>query len=259
MAENDFATGYAVGRDAQNGGYYYPMWGMPYAGGFGGGMFGGWGGNDLIALVVILALFGGGFGGFGGFGHGTSGLATQADLSAGFASNATLNGINDIKLGQQQAINYNNQGFSGLNTSILQGFHSVDNALCTLGYQTQNGFNGLSKQISDCCCDVKSILLENRYLNERQTCDLLRGQENSTRQILDFLTGEKIDSLNRKLAVAEGQISDMRNANYIISQVKEPCPIPSYLVPNPNCCYNYGVGYSFGGVPFGTGTCTSIQ
>ena len=248
MAENDFATGYAVGRDAQNGGYYYPMWGMPYAGGFGGGMFGGWGGNDLIALVVILALFGGGFGGFGGFGHGTSGLATQADLSAGFASNATLNGINDIKLGQSQAINYNNQGFSGLNTAILTGFHSVDNALCSLGYN-------LSHQISDCCCATQRAIDGINYNLSKSTCDIIQSNTTQTQRILDFLTGEKIDSLNRKLAVAEGQISDMRNANYIISQVKEPCPVPSYLVPNPNCCYNYGLG----GFPFGTGTCTSIQ
>ena len=28
--------------------------------------------------------------------------------------------------------------------------------------------------------------------------------------------------------------------NYLISQLK-PCPDPAYIVPNPNCCYQYTV------------------
>ena len=40
-----------------------------------------------------------------------------------------------------------------LNTAITTGFHGVDNALCTLGYNTQAGFNALGHQLSDCCCE----------------------------------------------------------------------------------------------------------
>ena len=50
---NEFATGYAVGRDTNNNG------------GYGNGMFG----NDF-AWIIILLLFGWGRNGFGGYGGG---------------------------------------------------------------------------------------------------------------------------------------------------------------------------------------------
>lgn len=52
------------------------------------------------------------------------------------------------------------------------------------------------------------------------------------------MQSEKIDTLNRKLAVAEGQISQYAQTNAIVSALKQPCPVPAYTVPNPNCCYN---------------------
>ena len=67
----------------------------------------------------------GGGNGFGFGGGGRGDYATQADLAAGFNNSAVLNKLNDITVGQANAINYNNQGFSGLNTSLLQGFHGV--------------------------------------------------------------------------------------------------------------------------------------
>lgn len=46
------------------------------------------------------------------------------------------------------------------------------------------------------------------------------------------MTSEKIDTLNRKLAVAEGQISNYAQTNAIISALK-PCPVPAFLTCNP--------------------------
>ena len=134
-----------------------PAYGYSGGNGNNGGMFG----NDW-AWIVLFILFGGWGRGFGGQGGGVSygggpgpACATQADLAAGFNNSAVLSGLNDIKLGQANAINYNNQGFAGLNTAIMQGFHSVDNAVCALGYQTQNGFNQLGSQLAACCCDIE--------------------------------------------------------------------------------------------------------
>ena len=120
---NEFATGYAVGRDSTNGGYGN------------GGMFGN--GNDW-AWIVILLLFGWGGRGFGGFGGGFGGgscgspCATQADLAAGFNNSAVLSGINGIDSALCQ-------GFNGINTAILQN-----------GHNTQGAINGLSHQLAEC-------------------------------------------------------------------------------------------------------------
>ena len=128
MEDSNFATGYAVGRDS-NGGYGN------------NGIFG----NDW-AWIVILLLFGyggRGFGGFGGFGGGFGGgcgspCATQADLSAAFASNATLNGIN------------------GIDSTLCQGFNGINTAILQSAYETQGAINGLSHQLAQCCCDNKA-------------------------------------------------------------------------------------------------------
>lgn len=209
----------------------------------GGNNGNGWGSDGLWA-ILLLALLGGNRGGLlgGGANGGSSEFvgyqlgkgATTNDVASGFNNSAVLSSLNDIKLGQAQAINYNNQGFAGLNTALLQGFHGVDNAVCSLGYN-------LTHQISDCCCGVKSAIADLKYSNEAQTCQILTSQANQTQRILDYLTNDKIETLNRKLAVAEGQISNNAQSRYIVDTVIDrlsPCPKPAFLVPNPNCCYS---------------------
>lgn len=233
------ATGMALRQDN-----CYPYYGMMNNGGWGG--FGGeWGG--LIGLLIVASLFGGNGWGFGGNRGGS--CATQADLAAGFNNSAVLSSLNDIKLGQAQAINYNNQGFSGLNTAILQGFHGVDNAVCTLGYNIQSGFNGLGHQISDCCCATQRAIDSVKYENARNTCDIIRAGQDNTRAILDYLTGEKIDGLRAENVALKGALNSREQTDTIVSRLS-PCPSPAYIVPNPNCCYDYrvsGAGYGNSG------------
>ena len=87
--DDSFATGYALGSNAndnRNDGFFGGDWGW---------------------IIILALLFGWGGNGFGGgFGGGCgSHCATQADLAAGFNNSAVLSSLNDIKLGQQQAIN----------------------------------------------------------------------------------------------------------------------------------------------------------
>ena len=123
----------------------------------------GFGTNNGAWWIIILFLFM--FMGWGNNGYGANRGAQDAltrgelcqdmnfsDLEAGvrgiqsglcdgfYAMNTgMLNGF----AGVQQTLC---QGFSGVNTALLQGFHGVDNAICTLGYQNQQGFNGLQQR-----------------------------------------------------------------------------------------------------------------
>lgn len=229
---------------------------VPYVANSNGNNNNGW--NDwswIIGLIAVAGLFGGGFGNGGLFGNRGGNCATQADLAAGFNNSAVLNSLNDIKLGQASAINYNNQGFAGLNTAILQGFNGVDNAVCTLGYQQAQGFNTLGSSlascccdirqaISDCCCTTKGAIADLKYSNERQTCDIINAINAGNQRLVDIYTNDKIETLNRKLSTAEAQLSNNAQSRYIVDTVLDklsPCPSPAYIVPNPNCCYNYGV------------------
>ena len=220
----------------------------------------GW--NDwswIIGLAVVGGIFGNG--GFG-FGAGNRGnCATQADLSAGFNNSAVLSNLNDIILGQAQMQNFINQGFAGLNSTINSGFSGVDNAVCTLGYNTQAGFNALGAQIAQCCCDTRSAIADVKYANERNTCDIIRASQDNTRAILDYLTGEKIASLQAENSGLKAQISNDRQSAYIIDALAPKCPQPAYVVQPAqpvtfptNCCGN--VAYA----NYGYGSCgASVQ
>ena len=113
-----------------------------------GGFGNGW--EGLIGLALVAGLFDGGFGFGGGRGGYAPSPATQADLSAGFSTSEIMSDLNDILLGQAQMQNFINQGFAGINASLAGGFAGVNNAICTLGYQNQAGFNALGTQIASC-------------------------------------------------------------------------------------------------------------
>lgn len=243
-----------------------------------------WGGDGIWALLAIALLAGGGFGGFGfgggfggrgGFGIGNEFLgyqlgrtASQEDVAIGFNNSSVLNGLNQIKEQQYQAVNYNNQGFAGLNnaiatgnaalqqtlcqgfnginTSILQSANATERGFATTNFNLQNGVNQLANQIASCCCDLKTMNLENRYLNEKQTCEIVGAINDKYQRLMDWQVNEKLNSVMAENASLKGQISNYKQTNDIVTQLRDPgCPVASYNVPNPNCCYN-PFGFSYG-------------
>jgi hypothetical protein len=146
------------------------------------------------------------------------------------------------------------QGFNGLQQTVMNGFHGVDNSVCTLGYQTQAGFNTLANQIASCCCDLKQLNLENRYLNERQTCDIVAAINAGNQRLVDIYTTDKLASKDARIAALEAQISNAEQSAYLLNELK-PCPKASYLVQPPqpvtfptNCCGNVAyANYGYNG------------
>ena len=230
----------------------------------------GW--NDwswIIGLALVGGLFGGwgngGFGFGGNRGGGYGGVADNYVLATDFATierklDSVSNGIcdstfalnNTITTGNFNTINALNQGFAGLNTALVQGFNGVDNAICTLGYQNQAGFNALSRELADCCCLTQRSIDSVKYENAKNTCDIIRAGQDNTRAILDFLTGEKISSLQAENAGLKAQISNDRQSAFIIDALGQKCPQPAYVVQPPqqvtfptNCCGN--VAYATNG------------
>lgn len=215
-----------------------------------GGMFG----NDW-AWIIILLLFGYGRNGFGGFGGG-SGVGENYVLATDFANiERKLDGVNNGLCDGFYAQNTNMlngfasvqsalcQGFNGLQQTAMQGFHGVDNAVCTLGYNVQGGFNNISHQIADCCCETRAAIADVKYANERNTCDIIRASQDNTRAILDYLSSEKIASLQAENAGLKAQISNDRQSAFIVDALSPKCPQPAYVVQPPqqvtfptNCC-----------------------
>lgn len=216
----------------------------------------------IIGLAVVGGIFGNGGWGFGGGfggnrgGYGYGGVAENYTLATDFATlERKLDGVNNGLCDGFYAQNTNMlngfasvqqtlcQGFNGLNTAVLQGFHGVDNAVCTLGYNLQAGFNTLGHQISDCCCATQRAIDSVKYENAKNTCDIIRAGQDNTKAILDYLTSEKISSLQAENAGLKAQISNDRQSAYIVSALSPKCPQPAYVVQPPqqvtfptNCC-----------------------
>ena len=213
--------------------------------------------------IVILLIFGwGGFGGNGWGGNGAGNGYTDAAIQRGFDNQAVvskLDGINNgiCSLGYDQLAQMN-----GINTNILQtgfGIQQAINADTVSGMQNTNAIQStltnMAAQNASCCCETQRQIergfADTNYNMATQACETRQAIADSTRQVIDFLTQDKIATLtaeNNDLRRAASQ--DRQNAllttamtaqtNQIINAVN-PTAIPAYVVPNPNA-YAYGCG-----------------
>lgn len=228
-----------------------------------------WGDGGWFWIIILLAAFGGFGGGWGGgFGGGFGGnrcgspCATQADVRDA-VDNQTL-----ISKLDQQTYGLADSTYA-LNNTIQNGFHGVDNAICSLGYQTQQGFNTLGYQMKDCCCETQRLIergfcdtnqnisnqfCETRHQAERNTRDVIDNANCNTRAILDFLTQDKISTLQAenqalKFKASQSEQNAFITANQaaqtaeLIRRLGADCPTPAYVVQPPtpvtfaaNCC-----------------------
>ena len=233
-------------------------------GGFGGGMFGESGWLGLIIILALVGGFGNGGFGFGGFGGNRNGVvepcATQADVRAAVDQQTLISKLDQQTYGLADST-------YALNSSITNGFHGVDNAICNLGYNVQSGFNTLGHQISDCCCATQRSIDGINYNMATQACDTRNLIQNTTRDIidnanannralLDFLVNDKISTLQAenqslKFKASQAEQNSFIAANQqaqtaeLIRRLGADCPTPAYLVPNPNCCYNSHVTFGY--------------
>ena len=204
----------------------------------------GWGGDGSwwIILLFLFAMNGGwgwgnGFGGNGG-GLGFQGALTRADLCQDMNFADIEAAVRGIQTGLCD-------GFYAQNTTALQGFNGVNNAIAGTTAELQNtlcqgfngvntamlqGFNGIQAQMANdalvaqqCCCDTQNLIsnkfCELNYNLATQNCDTRRAIADSsrdiidatndgTRQILDFLVQDKLSTLqseNQALKFAASQ------------------------------------------------------
>lgn len=222
------------------------------------GMFGdnGW-------WIILLFLFAGWGRGFGGEGMAPP-YATQADVRAAVDQQTLISKLDQQTYGLADST-------YALNSTMANGFHGVDSAICTLGYNLQGGLNSLSHQLSDCCCEngraIERGFAEVNYNLTSQSCDtrrtivdsardIIENNNAGVRSILDFLTQDKIATLQAenqslKFAASQANQNTFIVANQeaqtaeLIRRLATPAPVPAYMVPNPNCCYG-SVGVTYG-------------
>ena len=249
-------------------------------------------GNGFLWLLLFLIMGGRGWGnGWGGNG-GTDGASVNGAATcccvekavaearaAGLSDQVVVDAVrgNATAIGQiattlncafgdvQAAIN-------GIDKSILQ----LSSQLGMSGQQIINSIQAgncdLSRQLAQCCCDMKGLVTtmnyESRIANMQQTEQLIgvmnagfAGVQNRLdagfQGLQDYLTSEKIDGLRQKVATLENAANNANQTAAINAYVNAavtpvanrvtelmarvpPLPVPAY--PAPQFANNYAFG-----------------
>ena len=212
--------------------------------------------------MFILLAGGNGWGnGFGGFGGGNVGseiypwMNQSNQVNDGFRDQMINGNVTEIRSGvtglatqlcnccgdiQTSLCN----GFAGVNSAISNGFSNAE--IAANGRQMANmnqafaaqtamaqGFNSLSSQFADCCCENRLASADLKYTIATENCadraalsdgirDIITNQTANTQKILDQLCADKIDAKNERIADLERQLT---MANLQASQVAQTAQI----------------------------------
>lgn len=243
---------------------------MAMMNGNGGGM----GGNNSWIWIILLFVL---FGGFGGNGFGGNKNGNVPALAQELNTDANTNLL-------MQAINGNKEAISSLSGTLHCDINSLQGALsqinsgvsqiscdtklssCQVINAITAGNAGIASQMASCCCDLKTSIerqgFENQLATVNQTAQLQQSASNQFNIISAKIDAQttllndrfcqlemremqnKIDTLrsdNTNLSFAASQQAQTAN---IINQLRQPSPVPAYVVANPNCCNSplaYGV------------------
>ena len=276
-----------------------PM-GNAYGGGFGGGF--GYGSDFWLILILLFAFGGWGYGGFGGFGGAGNVAADSAvmypwmnqsnQIHDGFRDqmiNGTINGIQsavtsgfgDVALGIA-GINQNLcQTGNAVTSAVTNGFSQAEIAnngrqMASMQQSFANqtamnqGFNGLTSQLAQCCCDNRLATAQTQALVQSENCadraalsdgirNIIESNTRNTQAILDKLCNQEIDALKTANANLQNQVlmrdlaasqaaqtnqliaDNTAQTQYIVNRVA-PYPIPSYQVASPYTPTSCGCG-----------------
>lgn len=216
-------------------------------------------GSWWVIIFLIFAFMGWGRNN-NGFGGGNGSVADNYILASDFATlqRQLSDGFGDLTAQSRYIQNGICDGFYAMNTSLLNGFAGVNNSIMTNGYETRNAIQGVSSDLASCCCNLRSDIQGVNYNLATNTCALQNTMNMNTRDIVDTvnanyralhdeIVANRIEDKNAQITAQQNEINALRlsasqsaqNA-YLLSELK-PCPSPSYIVPNPNCCYNYQV------------------
>ena len=190
-----------------------------------GGLFGGRGFEDIIALIIVAAIFGN-----GNFGFGNNGNNANTEL---LSSMVQRNGVDLSQLAQ--TINCSND-------RVRDAIGAVSTQICNFAGQNGLSFqqvinsiltsqNAIASQICSCCCDVKQLISESNYLTERgfcntnqilsrgfsdigyafrdQTCDLKQSANANTASIIAKLDAIEDSRKDRELAEKDRMIATL--------------------------------------------------
>ena len=255
-----------------------------------GGMNGMWN-NPFIYLVWMM--FAGRFFGNSWDGQNVDTQGQLASLRDQMNTNQNTGLLMDAVKGNQAAISQLAQSlncdFNTLNSAICDVRGGIDKVAGAVGFSAERVINAinsgdatLSRQLSECCCNVRDAITRQGYENQlatcnqtntimtgintlatgqergfssvayetqKQTCDITKAIADSTSQILAGQKAAEMRELQREIQTLRDEKNSYQNSallqqqtQNLISQLR-PCPIPAYITCNPFGCQSDNYPY----------------
>lgn len=259
----------AYNNGCYSGGYGFGngMWGGDWSawiilflifGAFGRGGFGGFGGYGDGCGAATRADLCSEFN-FNNLDNAVRGV--QNGLADGFyaVNTGMLNGFHSVDNAVCQ-LGYNvQQSINNLGTQLASCCCDTQRAIDHANYQTAQGLYGIGNKIDACCCETQRQIergfCDTNYALATNTTNIIQNAHNDTDRIISKLNDmenarqqEKIAALQAENQSLKFQASQSAQNAFItanqeaqtaelIRRLGRDCPIPAYVVPNPNCCY----------------------
>lgn len=199
------------------------------------------GGNGVWWVFLLFLFTGWG----GNYGRGNENVRDA--VGYGFDVNNIENGIRGLEHGICD-------GFYDMNTSLLTGFGNMATT-------SMANTNAITSRLADMAADSAACCCETQRLIERGLCevnyniltqsnatntnianaarDIIESNNAGVRSILDFLTHDKIATLQAENEALRLTASQQAQNAFLINQLGAKAPIPAYVVANPYASYGY--------------------
>lgn len=194
--------------------------GYPYGGGFG------FGGNDMMGILFLVLLLGGGFG--GGWGNrGAFGTeAIQNQMQQGFDNQNNM-------ANQREILAATNQVYHDITGYVGDKYAELDRDVLGIGSTLQQ----VMANQNQCCCSTLRAIDGVNYANAQNTAAINANTTAQTQKILDALAENKIEALR-------GRINQLELNNAVAGVVRYPTATTYSSGMSPFCnCGSCGCGF----------------
>jgi hypothetical protein len=151
-------------------------------------------GGNGVWWIFLLFLFG-----WGGNGWGGGNNDTRAAIEAGFDFNQLSNGIRGLEHGLCDGFYEMNTAFGNTNMAAMQNTNAIMSRLSDMAAQSASCCCETQRLLERGLCEVNyNILTQSNGINTSIASaarDIIENNNNGVRSILDFLTQDKIATL----------------------------------------------------------------
>ena len=196
-------------------------WGYPYGGnGFG------FGGNDMMGILFLVLLLGGGFG--GGWGNrGAFGTeAIQNQMQQGFDNQNSM-------ANQREILAATNQVYHDITSYVGDKYAELDRDVLSIGSTLQQ----VMANQNQCCCSTLRAIDGVNYANAQNTAAINANTTAAVQKVLDAISANKVEAL-------QGRINQLELNNAVAGVVRYPMATTYTSGVSPFCnCNSCGCGF----------------